>query len=442
MNSNAPPPESTKSNFVSVIFRWLGLPTAESPLDTKRLLCVVVLIRLVYTVASFILQSSEPTLGEDYYDEIATNIASGNGFRINPEDGPNLFRYPLYPYFLAGIFYVFGPSKLAVTGVQFGLDLLTLWLVFRLATAVFGSKTGAFALLAGAIYPLSAIYIPRCSTEVLFTLLVVSSLYVLYVAHTTQSMVRIACAGVLFGLGVLCRSTMALFPLALPILAIFPTALAGRFWERSVKNAVVLLVAILCIIPWTIRNYVVTNEIIPLGTAGGYSIWLGNDLETGGRDFDELDEEGRIAFKEKETAIAGEYHIFSVEGEKRFKEVALQSMRENPVDSAILIVRKVGRFWVGIYRPMFHSLSIIVIPLQVAFLSVGLLGVWMTWRRQWFVFYILAMILSINAAHAIVTATLRYSIPVMPLVIMLGAAGLVACFDRRSGDQNQTVLAE
>ena len=91
-------------------------PPDETPLPMRvRLLLIlaVVAFRLLYTVAAYTLLESD--LGEDFYDEIALNLAQGRGFVIDPDTGPTLFRYPLYPFFLSLVFRVFGPSRLAVT---------------------------------------------------------------------------------------------------------------------------------------------------------------------------------------------------------------------------------------------------------------------------------------------------------------------------------------
>ena len=50
----------------------------------------------------------------DGYDQLAENLAHGNGYRFYPDTAKTLMREPGYPIFLAGLLTLFGNSFAAV----------------------------------------------------------------------------------------------------------------------------------------------------------------------------------------------------------------------------------------------------------------------------------------------------------------------------------------
>ena len=88
--------------------------------------------------------------------------------------------------------------------------------------------------------------------------------------HGTAAAGVAAAAGLLFGLAVLTRETVLYF---LPLAALW---LAWRRPGGGRRAAVLLGTALLVILPWTLRNWMVFRTLVPVSTAGALNLWQGN----------------------------------------------------------------------------------------------------------------------------------------------------------------------
>ena len=79
------------------------------------------------------------------------------------------------------------------------------------------------------------------------------------------------------GAGVLLRQTLLLY---VPLLFAWLTwHLRGRARGRDVALSIGLIVA--CVVPWTVRNYVVFGDFLLLNSNGGYFLYASNHPEQG-----------------------------------------------------------------------------------------------------------------------------------------------------------------
>src|ERR1700679_4391164 len=69
----------------------------------------------------------------DGYDQIATNLVRGNGYRFYPDTAKTMMREPGYPIFLAGLMLAFGSAFTEVKLANMVLALATAWLTMCLA---------------------------------------------------------------------------------------------------------------------------------------------------------------------------------------------------------------------------------------------------------------------------------------------------------------------
>src|SRR6185369_5734885 len=95
--------------------------------------------------------------------------------------------------------------------------------------------------------------------------------------------------GFLFGLTAMFRPEYLLVGAAFVVLAFIRIAWlragpgAGRNWTGGLAGAAILLVAlVLPILPWTIRNYVVLDRVVPISTGGGKALYVGTYLPADG----------------------------------------------------------------------------------------------------------------------------------------------------------------
>jgi len=193
------------------------------------------------------------------YDLVGLSLASGTGFTIYGQ--PYLIHPPGYPLFLGVLYLLFGHSYAAVKVAQSLLGALTCVLILLIGERVFTKRVGLVAAAIAAVYPHLVYYTGLLMSEVLFVFLSTLFLYALAMLRENFTLRRMAFAGVILGLASLTR----------PMLMFIPALLLFWVWIecRSTKRALVVtatlwLWMVVVILPWTVRNYVVTGSVVPI----------------------------------------------------------------------------------------------------------------------------------------------------------------------------------
>ncbi len=187
-----------------------------------------------------------------HFRVLAESVAAGAG--LTEEDGtPAVFRPPVYPTVLGGIYRVFGPSARAVGVVQALMDTVTLLLLWWLAASLLGRQPARYGLvlMALAYAPLAAVRLHL--TETLATLLLAATVVALVRAlRGSKGAAAWAGTGVLSGLLMLTRGAFVLWPV---VLAGYGLLALGRRreWRRS---ALILAAAFVTVLPWLVRNQI------------------------------------------------------------------------------------------------------------------------------------------------------------------------------------------
>ncbi len=199
-----------------------------------------------------------------------------------PRESPYfpVFRPPLYPLFISGVWRVTGEDNyFAIKIMQACLFTLTAVVLYAIGLQIFGDKRSAgVGGVFYAVYPLAVIQTADLQTEVLHTLLVAGGVLALLrsVRDDRLSRVPLVAAGVLFGVAGLCRPSAV--PIGGLLIAAVPLACAGTAPLRRRVVAACMAVAACgaAIAPWTYLNWRATNEFILVSDALGFQLWLGN----------------------------------------------------------------------------------------------------------------------------------------------------------------------
>ena len=243
---------------------------------TLAVLAIGLTARIAVTVYGGIATPPIPGTDASEYDSYAWNLAQGHGYRgISPDvktptgellDHPTAYRAPATSVFWAGIYWFLGHRYSPVRLAQCLLDTLTILLLYRIARICFGDAVALLAAGVYAIWPTALLYSSQPGSEPLYTFLFCWCLLLSlqFAEHPTWP--RAAGAGVLLGLALLTRGN-AVMMVALMI----PWGIVQfRKTPRLVIRACAIpLVALLMLIPWTIRNYRVLHAFIPIETGGG-----------------------------------------------------------------------------------------------------------------------------------------------------------------------------
>jgi 4-amino-4-deoxy-L-arabinose transferase-like glycosyltransferase len=288
-------------------------------MDRARALAVVILIAALAIRVGWVLATPDYVLVHDAvdYDNHAQSIAAGDGYATS-RGRETAFRPPAYPYFLGGVYWLFGTSLdvARIANAVVGTGIVAL--IGLIALRLWGRTVALVAMALAAVYVPLILVGQSVMSEPLFALCMLGS-----IAATLQGKgYRWAVlAGVLAGLAILGRAN------ALVLLA----PLAFAFWRAGPGRAAVLVaVAVLTVAPWTIRNAIVLDAFVPVSTqlgsalAGTYNREAMEDRENPAswRGLRRI-EEYRPLFREVRTTPEPEL-------EKKFRDVSLDFIREHP----------------------------------------------------------------------------------------------------------------
>lgn len=426
-------------------------------------------ILLVVVISSFILRlgvalvidaTTDVYKDVDIYSKLASNISQGNGFVAESGGDPIMHRAPLYPAFLAIIHSLFDEQSrtLAIIVAQAILDSLTAALLWWIGCQLFGSTVGLFAAWLFAAYPLSAYYTLRLMPEPLFTFFLIAFVAGLVQAMRSETIASYGLCGALAGIATLVKPiTIALAPFVAILLLVRQ--------RRSVRHvlprlAVMVCMSVLVIAPWTARNFAVSGAFVPVSTGGGAALWVGNNRISDGHEDDEIRDEAQLeAFIKRRREIVMELvrekatsrstidkstdqahyrpgapmdttlsHNAPVnidpDVDRAFAHAAIEEMMESPLDAMGLLLRKFFRFWFDIYLPENRWAQPIIYVVQSVLLLLACYGVLVAMRSKVPVTELLAPIMYLALMYSLIVSTLRYSIPLTPILMLLAFVGV------------------
>jgi hypothetical protein len=177
----------------------------------------------------------------------------------------SLKRTPLYPLFLAGLIQTVGPSLDRLLTMQHLLGLVTIGLTYLLGRLAFGTLAAGVAALAVAINGSLLTMERLLISEALYTPLLLATLAALIGAVRSGHMALWLLAGILLGLGTLCR------PLGIGVLLVALVALPFTAMPRGRRlrgTGLLLLGAAICVAPWIVRQSLVHDRAVVNGGLG------------------------------------------------------------------------------------------------------------------------------------------------------------------------------
>jgi tetratricopeptide (TPR) repeat protein len=212
-----------------------------------------------------------PSVDAAIYDEWARDLLGGKGFGEGV-----LFLGPLYPLFLAGVYGLFGESLATLKVVQAVLGAITCLLVWGLARDLFGRRVAALSGCATAFYGMHVFYGGTAMIVNLQVPLVVGLVWAAHRALSAPSFGRWAFCGLLLALAALARQTVLLLAPALALWILFGMPGTASFSRRFAWGTAFGLVILALILPFSIRNWVVGEDLVLLNSTGGANFFMGN----------------------------------------------------------------------------------------------------------------------------------------------------------------------
>jgi 4-amino-4-deoxy-L-arabinose transferase-like glycosyltransferase len=371
----------------------------------------------------------------DDYDDLASSLVRGDGYRFFPDTAPTLMREPGYPLFLAFLFYFLGHGLWAARLANLALVLAAAWLVRDLARRITPDSLVAFAApLLFVLHPGVLVAELRGGVEILFLFLLLLFFTSFHGAEQSGRPARYVAAGVLLGLTVLVRSTPLLFPAVLLAAALWTHR---DRWQAIARIALLAGAMLLVMSPWMIRNQRLVGVPVPTASVQGVSAQAGQYIckhLSLGSGFLELDERAGIERADLAASLGhrfrGRYYqyFFDSRDELAFNGLLLRRVANEYLGDPALFARCVAgnlllNFW---FAGKSWSVTILNFVVQLPYLLAASWGAWLLFRRGSgrLILPVILFVAYLMLVHAPIHAQARYSIPLIPLVAILAAQGI------------------
>jgi 4-amino-4-deoxy-L-arabinose transferase-like glycosyltransferase len=374
------------------------------------------------------------------YGATAKQVALGEGFSLAVSPTP-LLDYesgapratavapPGYVYFLALIFSLFGIYSIKAAIIVEVIQSLTAaftCVVFYDLGRKFNENVGLLAALAMALYPPSIMFsIGRISPVILVVLLLGLIMhYLLKIQETLRYRDAVIC-GLFMGLTALFEPSVILFYIA---------ACAWLFlWSANSRAAalkcslIMGLVCIVCLFPWTIRNYKVFGEFPLLKSSMGFHLLVGNNPYCNGVTF-YCDDFNKVFSTEELRELQ---QLDEVQVNKIMHRKAISFIKDNPKMFLESTLKRIYYYWspVNPYRTTrYESLRIVFYGPVLILAALGVVLTRKKWRET---SLLLALFLSQPLFYYVTQVTInRYRYAVEAFLILLASYALVNLFER------------
>ena len=358
------------------------------------------------------------------YWELAGKMAAFQTYSIHSPPR-YLLRMPGFPLLLALPRFLFGDRPFVARLLLACVGTLACALTYVLGKELVSSSVGFWAMAYTTLSPTMLIFSVMFLSETAFAAALLGSLIaVARVAKqisdptTTlnrQLVVRSLMAGFLVGIATYMRPTWLLIGPGVSVLLI----LLGR-GNLRIRFASAILVCVgmtLCLAPWTIRNTVVTEHVIPTTLWVGPSLYDGlNPTATGTSDM-------RFFDTEQLMSRMSEYEM-----DHEYRRRAWSWAAANPAKTAWLAGVKQWHYWSpSTDSEQFNSLMLRIVA-WVAYLplvGLALIGAWFARNNWWLLIITGAPILYFATLHILFVGSLRYRLPAEYPLAVLSAVGLV-----------------
>ena len=389
-----------------------------------RKLWLLALLGLVARAAFLLLEpSTHPIADERTWTNWAVDNLVTEKVRFNPLRTRMIFYPPLYPYFIAAPYALFG-SLLAVKWAQILVSALLVPAVGRVGGLVFGERTGLVAAAVCAFYPDFIWFSVHFWSETLFLTLLWWAFERLLTADSRKSLWAALVAGALWGLAILTRETGLYFT---PLAALWLSW--GRRTEAGLsRGAAYLLAAALVVLPWTYRNWVLFDAFVPVSTAGGLNLYQGNAPLSRQEVYDQYEAiHGRVE-QYRWARSMGIRAILDRQPGWIFEKLASEMPRFWEADSLALVHIKRGAYGDVRSAAAVLAWALTVLPyLALLSLFVAAVAALDLERRT---LLLLGFLVVYNLLHVATHGFARYRMPIVPIVFMFAAH---ACVLARKG---------
>jgi 4-amino-4-deoxy-L-arabinose transferase-like glycosyltransferase len=389
---------------------------------------VALLASLAMVLVVFKMQRLVINAGDPYnYGEIARGLLQHGFTRLTRRAAS------LYPAGIA-LVYRLGGNNFAVELLQCLCHAGTCLLAFDLGRRLYNLRTGLLAGLLCALHPMLLRYVADLHMETALTLLCTLTVWCAVRFHDAPTVPN----GILLGaIGMITTLTKGVM---LPYVVLFGAISFVRgLPARGPLRSVVAMFATMTLLlaPWTYRNYQVTGGRFVLLTPGTSDSFLRGYVFTRMEfatlrqpPYTDAENESNAWFRQIARDAGTEWELDEVADEANNGRVARQMILAHPLDTVRKVTVGLFTFW---YEMSNLINSLVPATLALAGWVLALIG-WRRARREGRPSWLIVLpILVMNVFVAVLIPLGRYSVPILPCLMILAAFGLDTLIERRFG---------
>lgn len=404
--------------------------------DRQLIAGLALLVSLFVVFVVFHAQALVSNTPDPYqFEELGRRIANGEGFR-----GELIGRRaPLYPLFIGAIYWLFGPRKVLVQLSQCLALAGTALLARDMGQRVYNRRTGLIAGILCAVHPSFLRYVPDFHLEGLLTFVFTLCVWASVRFYQRPSWGNALLFGVAAGLTSLTKAVALLYPplfLAIFWLVSRPSKTSGapiRQRPSAFAAAFVVAAMVFTIAPWTLRNYRVSGHFVPVSTGLSDAFLRGvvfsrTEFATLRKPpYTDAEQEVNADFMRLCAAEGAVWEQDPVETEKILNKEMKAHLLADPADFVRKSVVGTFTFW---YEMTNLKTSLVAGLMALVGWVLTFIGVGRARREAHPQWLLLAPMLYLNAFLAVLLALGRYSVPVLPCLMVTAAFGLDTLAER------------
>ena len=343
----------------------------------------------------------------------------------------------LYPESIAVVYRLGGTDRTVVL-LQCLLHAFTCLLVLSLGRRMFNARTGLLAGLFCAVHPMLIRYVADLHMETFLTCLCMLTVWWAVRFYERPTIAN----GIAFGaIGMIATLTKGVI---FPFVVLFGVISGLMALQKRSSHMVVAVVAMfvtmgLVLAPWTYRNYRVTGGRFVLIAPGASDSFLRGYVFTRLEfatlqkpPYTDAENEVNAWFRQIARDAGTEWERDETVDEANNSRVAKELIRTRPGDTLRKIVVGLFTFWYEMTSLINSLVPATLAAAGWAFAAVGLKRAHREGRPTWLLWL---PILVMNVFVAILIPLGRYSVPVIPCLMILAAYGVDTVLARRTASR-------
>jgi len=351
------------------------------------------------------------------------------------------YQAPLYPYFIASVYKIFGMKIFAVRLVQVLLGSATCLFYYFIGKRLWNKKAGVVASLIACFYSIYIFYVPLVLKPILYLFLETLCILVLVMANKSNKNILLLVSGVILALMALTREN------TIVIIAFFVMWVVAYYRRSGLKQILLKLILLfiglfIVLFPVTVRNYVVGGDFVIATSQGGPNFYIGNNEKATGVYLPLVKGHQTPVHEGSDAKILAEKELGRTlkpsEVSKFWFRKSLGFILNNKLDYIKLMVRKVRLFFnyyeipdaedYYFYRRYSPLLAMPLISYGII-CPLAIIGMIFCFRsfKEFSLIYTLAFANILSVVLFYIFS--RYRLPIVPLFIIFASYGIIYLYD-------------